>query len=738
MHVIKRDGTRVLFNPDKIVTAINKAMVSTYGAIYESETAEEIADLIGSRGVDMTVEEIQDLVEEYLMKSEYPEVARSYILYRDKRSKERVRKSKLVTAVMKRTEATAVENANANVDEKSFSGREKEASADVQKIIALDYVLSPRVSNAHKNMLLYQHDLEKTNIGEHNCLFVDFEKVFTEGFVTRNGDIRPPASFSSACQQMAVIFQCQSQVQFGGVGTVHCDYDLSPFVKKSFKKHIKHYLTDIEDLSEARADAIVKQYEEENGELCIDNKKFGCGISQKAYDFAIKQLEREGKQSAEALYHNLNTLESRAGSQVPFTSINFGRDTSTEGKLVQKWMLNASIAGVGKHHLTPIFPISIFQYKSGVNAEPDTPGYEQKLHAIESLSKRIYPNFVNCDYSQAYEDLDNPDTYFATMGCRTMLGPDRFSNNSNRVGRGNLVPNTMILPKLGIEYGICLGKRKEPDLEGFWKAFEKLLQLCEQGLLERFDIMVNQPPEAAPFMYKNGTMKDGQKCKMSNYEALKHGSLAMGYIGIAEMCQALFGKNHAEDKEVHAFALSVVKRINEYAKEASERNDLNFSCYATPAEGLCHTAAKALRKQYGEIPNVTDREFLTNSHHVPVWHKVDIFEKLAIEAPFCKYPTGGCITYVELDTTFIKNTKAIEQVIDYAFKELDIPYLAINFPIDACLECGFQGEFNDSCPECGSTDIQQLRRVTGYLTGNYKTAFNKGKQAEVEARVKHS
>jgi ribonucleoside-triphosphate reductase len=248
-------------------------------------------------------------------------------------------------------------------------------------------------------MLLYQHDLEKTNIGEHNCLFVDFEKVFTEGFVTRNGDIRPPASFSSACQQMAVIFQCQSQVQFGGVGTVHCDYDLSPFVKKSFKKHIKHYLTDIEDLSDARADAIVKQYEEENGELCIDNKKFGCGISQKAYDFAIKQLEREGKQSAEALYHNLNTLESRAGSQVPFTSINFGRDTSTEGKLVQKWMLNASIAGVGKHHLTPIFPISIFQYKSGVNAEPGTPGYGLKLHAIESLSKRIYPNFVNCDYS---------------------------------------------------------------------------------------------------------------------------------------------------------------------------------------------------------------------------------------------------------------------------------------------------------------------------------------------------
>ena len=318
-----------------------------------------------------------------------------------------------------------------------------------------------------------------------------------------------------------------------------------------------------------------------------------------------------------------------------------------------------------------------------------------------------------------------------------MLGYDRHSDSFNRVGRGNLVPNTMILPKLGIEYGICLGQRTEPDIKGFWSAFEDLLMLCEQGLLERFDIMVNQPPEAGPFMYQNGTMKDAQNCRVSNYEALKHGTLAMGYIGIAEMCQALFGKNHAEDPKVHEFALSVVRRINEYAKDASKRHDLNFSCYATPAEGLCHTAAKALRKQYGIIPNVTDKEFLTNSHHVPVWHKIGIFDKLAVEAPFCKYPTGGCITYVELDSTFVKNTRAIEQIIDYAFKELDIPYLAFNFPIDSCLDCGFQGEFNDACPECGSHNIQQLRRVTGYLTTDYRH-FNQGKQSEVEHRVKHS
>ena len=740
MYVIKRDGTRVLFDINKIVNAINKAMIHVDGSLYETETAEEIADIIASEGKDMTVEHIQDRVEEELMKSSRPDVAKAYILYRDQRTKERDRRSKLIRTVMRRTDATAVENANANVDEKSFSGREKEASSDIQKIIALDYTLSPEVANAHRGMLLYQHDMEKTNIGEHNCLFVDFNKLFTDGFVTRNGDIRPPSSYSTACQQVAVIFQCQSQVQFGGVGTVHLDRDLAPFVKKSFRKHVKNYLTDVQYYSEETANAMLASFENEHGSICIDNLELqSMSGFPDAYNYAMKQLEREGKQSSEALYHNLNTLESRAGSQVPFTSINFGRDTSTEGKLVQKWMLNASLAGVGKHHLTPIFPISIFQYKSGVNAEPGTPGYALKQHAIESLSKRIYPNFVNCDYSQAHEDPENPDTFFATMGCRTMLGMDIHDkeNPYNRVGRGNLVPNTMILPKLGIEYGICLGKREKADLEGFWNAFEDLLNLCEQGLLERYDVMVNQCAAAAPFMYQNGTMKDAQSCRESVYNALRHGTLAMGYLGIAETMTALFGKNHAEDAEVHQFALKIVQRINEYAKEATKRNGLNFSCYATPAEGLCHNAAKALRAQYGVIENVTDKEFITNSHHVPVWMEIGIFDKLKIEAPFCKYPTGGCITYVELDSTFVKNQKAIEQIIDYAFKELDIPYLAFNFPIDSCLDCGFQSEFNDCCPECGGTNIQQLRRVTGYLTTDYRN-FNKGKQSEVEHRVKHS
>jgi len=323
------------------------------------------------------------------------------------------------------------------------------------------------------------------------------------------------------------------------------------------------------------------------------------------------------------------------------------------------------------------------------------------------------------------------------MGCRTMIGYDRHGLGYKRIGRGNNVPNTIILPKLGIEYGVCTGVRESPDIDGFWKAFNETLELCEYTLLERFAIMCGQNPNSAPFMYQNGTIKDADKCKTDVYNSLRHNTLAIGYIGVSEMCYALFGEGFVHNEEIHKFAISVIKRINEFAKEASERNNLNFSCYATPAEGLCNTAAKHLRDEYGSIKNVTDREYLTNSHHVPVWEKVSIYDKLRVEAPFCKYPTGGCISYIELESTFINNTKAVEDIIDYAFKELDIPYLAFNFPIDSCLDCGYQSEFNDCCPECDSENIQQLRRVTGYLSTDYRN-FNDGKRAEVEDRVKHS
>lgn len=731
--VIKRDGREVEFDKNKIINAIRKAMKSV-GIITMNGLETKIADEIHNLNRAIEVEKIQDIIEEKLMASDYKDVAKAYIIYRNERTKNREKKSELVKKVMVRVNSEVDNHSNANVDEMSFSGREKEASSDIGKTIALDFGgLSNDVANAHKEMLVYQHDLEKAIYGVHNCLNLNFQELFTNGFHTRNGDVRPPTSFSTACQLVAVAFQCQSQVQFGGVGTIHLDYDLAPFVKLSFYKHFADGLKYIENYPDTAIDSwIVKGKEFMRP---INDEQFK--LFPKTYEYAIDMLEKEGKQATQALYHNLNTLESRQGSQVPFTSINLGRDTSPEGRLVTKWIMEASIDGIGKHHLTSIFPISIFQYKKGVNADKGDINYDLKQLALKSMSKRIYPNWCNCDWSQAHEDSNNPDTFFSTMGCRTLVSYDRNGLGYIRQGRGNNVPNTIILPKLGIEYGICLGKRSKPDIKGFWKAFEKTLKLCEKGLLERFSIMAKQSPKAAPFMYQNNTIQDARKCKKDVYESLKHNTLAIGYIGIAEMCQALFGKNHTQDKDVHAFALSVVKRIYDFSIEASERNNLNFGCYASPAENLCRTALEALREQYGVIKNVTSHDYLTNSHHVPVWEKVSIKRKLEIEAPFCKYATSGCILYIELDSTFVKNTKAVEDIIDYAFNELDIPYLAFNFPIDSCLDCGYQSEFNDKCPECGSKNIQQLRRVTGYLTCDYHN-FNEGKIAEVNERVKHS
>ena len=730
LKIIKRDGKEVRYNKDKIFNAIKKAVEATsHRQIDIKNICQDVEkEILNYSKVSnkISVEKIQDIVETQLMKNGLCDIAKAYILYRQQRNEFRNLNSIFFQKILKRNKAIAVENANASVNEKSFSGREKEMSGDLQKYIALNlHGFSEETIKAHKEMLIYQHDLDKAMLGEHNCLFVDMEKLLKDGFYTRNGSVRGANSFKTACQLIAVIFQCQSQVQFGGVATTHLDYDLAPYVKKSFKKHFKKGMKYLYNIT----------YENIKN-IFIDNKELKKKYP-KAYSYAIDMLNEEGKQACEGLYHNLNTLESRQGSQVPFSSINIGRDTSSEGQLVTKWIFEASINGIGKFKTTSIFPISIFSYKQGVNANKEDSNYKLKQLALKSMSKRIYPNWCNGDWSQANEDETNKDTIFATMGCRTMIGNDVHGMGYNRVGRGNIVPNTIILPKLGIEYGICLGKRNKPDLQGFWNEFEKTLQLTEKTLLERYNIIIKQSPNAAPFMYQNGSIADANNCKKTVYNSIKHGTLAIGYIGIAEMCQALFGKNHAEDSNVHKFAIEVVKRINEYAKEATKRNLINFSCYATPAENLCNTALQGLKNQYGIIKNVTDRDFLTNSHHVPVWEKISIYEKLQIESPFCKYPTGGCITYIEVSSTFINNIKAIENIIDYAFKTLDIPYLAINFPIDTCLNCGYQNEFNNTCPKCNSKNIQQLRRVTGYLTSDRKN-FNKGKVAEEKARIKHS
>lgn len=407
--VIKRDGREDIYNSNKIHTAISRAFIEVDGVITDESKViiDRITNQITETGKrKMSVEDIQDIVETKLMQSSRKDIAKAYILYRNERTKVRDRNSKLVQKVMERVNSKINNRSNANVDEKSFSGREKEASSDIGKMMALDFDgLSKEVADAHKEMLLYQHDLEKAVYGIHNCLNLNFQEIFTYGFRTRNGDVRPPTSFSTACQLVAVAFQCQSQVQFGGVGSIHLDYDLAPFVKMSFAKHFNDGLKYIEGIDVEHStftglrsinDSVYKNYP-------------------KVYRYAMDMLEKEGRQAAQGLYHNLNTLESRQGSQVPFTSINLGRDTSAEGRLVTKWIMEASIDGIGKYHLTSIFPISIFQYKAGTNANKEDANYDLKQLALESMSKRIYPNWCNCGWSQAHEDENNIDTYFSTI-----------------------------------------------------------------------------------------------------------------------------------------------------------------------------------------------------------------------------------------------------------------------------------------------------------------------------------
>lgn len=633
-------------------------------------------------------------------------------------------KNDIKKKIMEILNCSNVQNSNANVDEYSFGGRKFEAAGVLLKDIARDEFIDEDVWNAFQENRIYIHDMDNYATGMHNCLFIDFANLFKNGFTTRNGDVRPPKSISTAMQQVAVIFQCQSQVQFGGVASAHIDFDLAPFVGMSFKKHFK------DGLQYVYEEPISCYIPEE--EWKIGNKELEEKYS-KAYKYATEMLEKEGMQAAQGLYHNLNTLESRAGSQLPFTSINFGRDTSEEGRLVTKWLLNASLDGIGKFHRTSIFPIAIFQHKKGVNAEPGDPNYDLKQLAIKSLCKRIYPNFVNCDFSGNIEDVNNPDTYNCTMGCRTAMSYDRHGFGYSKVGRGNVSPVTINLPKIGLKHGIVLNERTTPDLDGFWKELDEVLSIVEKALVSRYKHISSQNPNAAPFMYKNNTIRgfDGENIS----SAMRHGSQAVGILGIAEMCQALFGKNHL-DEEVHNFVTKIAKHISAFCKDASDRNDLNFGLYYTPAESCCYTICKRTRDEFGIIPNITDKDFFTNSIHVPVWEKVDIFKKIDTEAPLCKYGTSGCITYTEFESKIMDNPEAVEQIINYAM-ENDVPYFAINFPIDTCLGCGFSDDIDDECPICHNTHIEHLARVTGYLTTDV-SHFNRGKQEEVKYRYKHT
>ena len=738
--VIKRDGTEMPYDSNKIFHAVMKAIKEVDGDISRGYLAVNIARSVDSYMEEhtvecITVEEIQDLVENLLIyPGDYPEIARAYIRYRYKRELARNNYKELMDTVGEKLSAANVQNQNANVDEYSFGGRMGEMNSAVARKYALDYIVSPMARENHLGNMIYIHDLDAYAVGSHNCLTIPFDKLLAEGFNTRQTDVRPAQSVSAAFQLVAVIFQLQSLQQFGGVSASHIDWTMVPYVRKSFAKHYRDGLKYVETL-----------YDDEiSREMCCTASYSEISIEDEiawayneAWKYALAMTEREIYQAVEAMYHNLNTLQSRSGNQLPFTSINYGTCTLPEGRMVTKALLEVSIKGIGALRKTSVFPCGIFQCMKGVNREPGDPNYDLYRLALRSTAQRLYPNYANVDWSgNAGYDRNDPRTYFSTMGCRTANGWDVNGLGQLKDGRGNICPVTIIMPTLAMmakEEWLSEGQGEKVE-DIFMGILNEKIHEAKDMLLERFEWICSQSPASAKFMYENGVMA-GYVPEEGIRSALKHGTIVIGQLGLAETLQILIGCDHTEER-----GMELAKRIEQLFKdrcaEFKKEYNLNFGVYYTPAENLCHTAMKKFREKYGVIPNVSENDYFTNSIHVPVWKEMSVFDKIDIESQLTGYSSAGCITYVELDSTVKNNLDALEIIVNYAMDK-DIPYFAINVPNDTCLHCGYTDEFNDHCPECGSDNIQQLRRVTGYLTGSYTTAFNKGKIQETQMRVKH-
>ena len=750
LQIKKRTGELVPFNKEKIETAICKAWHEIYPheqgkPSYGKEIAGMVENVAKELDEPIGVEDIQELVEDYL--TDYDrKVGKAYIKYRYKHGVMRANSTEFIRAISEKLRASNVQNQNANIDEHSFGGRVGEASDEMMKQYALDYCVSPMAKANHLNNEIYIHDLSAYAVGMHNCLSIPFDDLLANGFNTRQTDVRPANSINTAFQLVAVIFQLQSLMQFGGVSATHLDWTMVPYVRKSFWKHFKdglkwfdegneaHYFANI-DISKMPIEAYEHSSVDKQTIILVTTAK-----TTKAYNYAMDMTERELQQAVEGMYHNLNTLQSRSGNQLPFTSINYGTCTLPEGRMVTKALLEGSIKGVGKFHKTPIFPCGIFQCMKGVNREPGDPNYDLFRLALKSTAQRIYPNYANVDWSNAAGyDINDPRTYFSTMGCRTAnlgdINAEPGTNPQMKDGRGNICPVTIIMPTLAmlakqdVENG-C----QNPIEEIFLKILDKKIHEAKDMLLERFEHICSQSPESAKFMYENHTML-GYHPEEGIRSALKHGTLVIGQLGLAETLQILIGCDHTTEK-----GMELAKRIEQLFKdrcaEFKKEYHLNFGVYYTPAENLCYTAMKKFKTKYGEIPNVSDHEYFTNSMHVPVWHEISVFDKIDIESQLTGYSSAGCITYVEVPSGVKNNIDALETIVNYAMDK-NIPYFALNIPLDSCNDCGYQDEIGEKCPQCGSTNISRLRRVTGYLTGNYKTAFNRGKQAETEERVKH-
>lgn len=746
LMVIKRNGKKVPFDETKIALAIKKG----FDSVEEDSDDEEKARKYNSQDIQKVyqavlkritkeakntdkfpIEQIQDFIEEELEKKGYEDVYKSFSEYRERRAQSRQLffDEKKTHKFLKSLENLGLKSANeedakrenANIDGNSPMGTMLQYGSTVSREFAKSYLMKPEYAKMHDEGTIHIHDMDFLAMGTTTCCQIDLSRLFKNGFDTGHGFVRPPQDISTYGALAAIVIQANQNDQHGGQAIPALDYYLAPGVLKTFRKQLKQTLYDFFDLEGflpvINMDRIIREIDklesiEINVEEFSDYQKGSDRIKEiftKGYEKALQKTDRATQQAMEAFIHNLNTMHSRAGAQVPFSSVNFGTDTSPEGRMVIKNFLLAADAGLGKGE-TPIFPVSIFKVKEGVNYNKEDKNYDLFRLACKVSAKRLFPNFafIDAPFNKQYYKEGDINTEIAYMGCRTRVIGDVTSPDHEVVtGRGNLSWTTINLPRLGIKYGIALKERDKADIKGFYAELDEIIEKIKDQLLERFEVQCSKRCYNFPFLLGQGVWTNGEKLKPTDRlrKVWKHGSLSIGFIGLAECLKALIGKHQGEDPEAQKLGLEIIKHLRQKCDEYSSEYNLNFACLATPAEGLSGRFTAIDKAIYGKIKGVTDREYYTNSFHVPVYYNISIVDKIKTEAPYHELTNGGHISYIELDGDAASNIDAFESIIR-VMKESGIGYGAINHPVDRDPVCGYVGVINDTCPKCGRHEFE--------------------------------
>ena len=734
--VVKRNGKKVDFDGSKIAVAIKKGFDSVTTEEEKKYNEKDIQKIYQkvikridkefvSKDIDkIKIEEIQDLIEEELKKNDYEDVYESFSEYRERRSASRQAFSdeKKMHKFLKSIESLGLKSAseedskreNANIDGNSAMGTMLQYGSTVSKEFAKAYLMKKKFAEAHDAGDIHIHDMDFLAMGTTTCMQIDLNKLFKNGFSTGHGYLRPPKDIISYGALAAIAIQSNQNDQHGGQSIPAFDYYMAPGVLMTFKKQFKQSIYELLDFTDfisfVNMDKVAKEIDKLTSiefdmnifESIYKDSREVKRIFEKAYDTAIAKTDRTTYQAMEAFVHNLNTMHSRAGAQVPFSSINFGTDTSPEGRMVIKNYLLSVDAGLGKGE-TPIFPISIFKVKEGVNYNKEDPNYDLFKLSCKVSAKRLFPNFsfIDSPFNKQYYKEGDFTTEVGYMGCRTrVLGNVVDPNKAVTPGRGNLSFTTINLPRLGIKHGIITNEKT--DINGFFEELGNLMDMVKDQLLERFEIQCSKKMYNFPFLLGQGVWLDSEKLKPNDRlrKILKHGTLSIGFIGLAECLKALIGKHHGESDEAQKLGIKIIKFMREKCDEYSKQYNLNFTCLATPAEGLSGRFTGIDKVIYGRIKGVTDREYYTNSFHVPVYYNISVVDKIKKEAPYHEFTNAGHISYIELDGDTANNVEAFEQIIRI-MKENNMGYAAINHPVDRDPVCGYVGVIGDICPGCG-------------------------------------